>query len=103
VHLLALQPALTRNADEPRDALAVLLDGGHVVVRVQTDVELLERLARDAAAAGAEQGATAGQVDADVIADRLERRLQPVAPDVLGAHRSCHGLFTRRRHSFDYL
>ena len=53
-----------------RDALAVLLDGGHVVVRVEADVELLERLAGDAAAAREEQRAAAGQLAADVIADR---------------------------------
>jgi hypothetical protein len=101
VHLPALQPALARDADELRDALAVLLDGGHVVVRVQADVELLEGLARDAAAAGAEQRTAARQVDADVVADGLERRLQPVTPDVPGPHRGRHGLFTRCRHPLD--
>ena len=87
VDLLGLQPALLRDADQLADAPAVLLDGGHVVVRVQADVELLERLAGDAAAAREEQRATAGQLAADVIADRRERRLQPIAPDVAGPHR----------------
>jgi len=43
---------------------------------------------------------SARQVDADVVADGRERRVQPIAPDVLGLHRR-DGLLPCSRHQLD--
>ncbi len=59
------------------DQLAVAVDRLRAVLGQATQVEALVRTARVAPAAGGEHHPRAGQLDRDVLAERLERRRQP--------------------------
>ena len=68
VDLAAVEEALARASDRRGEPLAVRVDVGAVVGGQAAEVERRERALRDAAAAGGEEHARAGQLGGDVLA-----------------------------------